>query len=299
MQGTSAHAEQISHEGMGDALKAVFDATYAAQGLIELARDRALMFQCIRTKPNPDGKYVSHDGAKMDVLRFPIKSLRWVDASEYGLSVAVILYLRLAVEGIALFLILFVMTIPTATFFMGRNIRRNECRVLLHAAYANVTDGLVRQSCGYAGLDVRERLIPPIPDVMLFGMGTCSEFGNTSVVPRSIFGEEVDETDDSIVQLDWSSDVCSWPSDGSVHWIYWCDFLCHLVIIAFLVRQKRVINEVAEAFDSSHHTVGDFAVSLDGLDRSSSPDVLQVRTPLPLPMHARPNAMLQCCNDAE
>ena len=277
MEGCAAHAEQISHEGMGNALKAVFDATYAAQGLIELARDRALMFQCIKTKPNPGGKYVSHDGQKMDVLRFPIRSLNWKDASEYGLSVAVILYLRMALDGIALFLILWLITLPTATFFAGRNLRRNECRALLHAGYANLTNGSASPSCGYAGLGVRAQLIPPVPDLMLFGMGTCSEFGNESVVPRSVLGESVGDDEDSIVELDWSSDVCSWPGGGSVHFVYWVDFLCQLILIAFLVRQKRVIDEVSDMYDSSHHTVGDYAVMIDGLDRSSSPDVLQER----------------------
>ena len=43
----------------------------------------------------PHRRYASPTGERMDVVRFPVGSLNWKDASDYGLSVAVILYLRM------------------------------------------------------------------------------------------------------------------------------------------------------------------------------------------------------------
>ena len=67
--------------------------------------------------------------------------------------------------------------------------------------------------------------------------------------------------------------------------------MCRNQIIAFLIRMRRIIDEVSELFDSSQYSVGDYTVMLDGLDRSSSPDVLQVPiTPTPLALSSSPHA---------
>ena len=49
------------------------------------------------------------------------------------------------------------MTLPTSVFFAGRNVRRNQCRVLLHDNYTGLVGGDYSPSCGYAGLEVRQK----------------------------------------------------------------------------------------------------------------------------------------------
>ena len=190
------------------------------------------------------------------------------------------LYLSLQLQTAALFLILFLLSLPQLIDSHRRGSLRNRCRAALASSYDALTHAnsssavLWHAGCGYAGIGIRHS-VKAIPQSFGAGpltgtLGMCSEYSDRNdgtmpipfrTDPRSLF-----------VDLPQGAALCAHGSLAEVGFFF--QFLSAIVLMAYLGYWRYQVRAQALYSDRASVTTGDFAVLLrelsDGLGESAS-----------------------------
>lgn len=239
------------------------------RGELKAAQTASYLQRCVKKTINPNGQYESPTtpGLMMDVERFPMTGTSYTKLRDYGCSVAVNLYLRFNLEAGAVFLLMFIVSLPQLFDSYERNSLRNECRnAMSDNATAVLAGDFVGSSsggrCGYAD-DIRQNLTQ-IGFLVMTALGTCEEYNN--VTDGVLFSP----TDSGKVGDDeWplsstpNADFCV---DGDkTTAIYWLGALNCVIFILFMVRLRRLQLTAARETDKALWTAADYALLIRDL----------------------------------
>ena len=261
----------------------------------------SLMRRCVKKTPaRRKGRYIDATGIRVNVERFGWLRTPYMKLVEFGCPIAVTLLLQFLREGSVLFLLMSLVASPAAIDAVYRNLRRRQCRLLVHTAVA----GSSRQAqfkfegCGYEGVAVRDSL-PGIHEAfwtgihLLPGFGTCSEYaaspamcerpGRASLIFCNVSSAQVISTPEiePFVSLGSGADYCADGDAGLTGGLRLGPTLAFggmalntLLFLLFLLRVRRmqVLQTMAsnrsEAKVKEHvYTAADFAVMITGLDK--------------------------------
>ena len=226
--------------------------------------------------------------------------------SEYGVSLAMRLYLIFVREGALCFFLMFLLSVATINDSVHRSALRGCCReaastsygydVIVngrnsseHAADAEFEDRCgsyadLSSRCGYRSLNIRSFNPKSLssayassgdPYMLWTALGACEEYANVTLGG----GREYVVAD--LATHNWpflvatpDAHFCLRPFE-SVYWSVWMQFLCIVVFILFLVRLRILSTRVALQHDQEHLTTADFSLMFSGLEKTVTADELR------------------------
>ena len=245
------------------------------RGELKAAQTASYLQRCVKKTINPNGQYESPTtpGLMMDVERFPMTGTSYTKLRDYGCSVAVNLYLRFNLEAGAIFLLMFIVSLPQLVDSYERNSLRNECRsAMSDNATAVLTGDFVGSysggRCGYADagnetLSIRQNLTE-IGFLVMTALGTCEEYNTlTDAVLFSPTDSGKVGDDEWPLSSTPNADFCVGGDKETA--IYWLGALNSVIFILFMVRLRRLQLTAARETDKALWTAADYALLIRDL----------------------------------
>lgn len=250
-------------------------------------------------------------GVKMRLDRWPMVPKRGERYGDYGVPVAVSLLLRICVEGIVLFVVMFLFAQASIQDNTARSADRRTCRYAAgtdegYAVLTNRTEyfadtasfnaasaqveaemGFPPMECGWSGLHIRrfnrttlDVDYQPTSDIYLLrtALGGCMEYRGCESGPVACSEDTLPRGPiaerPSLLARTPTARYCL----GAAQTSYTASILRLvnlLLVLAFLIRVRYLSQAFARDEDESRITTADFSLSIDGLDTSLPPNELR------------------------
>ena len=214
---------------------------------------------------------VDEEGEVVDVRRFPLLTLRHSQLGLYGCPVAIELLLSFQLECAFVLGLMFLLALPALQDNWARSARRDECRA---AHVLNATAPAVA-SCDYAGRPVRLPL-PMQPSYLSASLGACEEFSNATaqLQPAIDLPSPYTSTPGASFCLDGGGGGGG-GGGSQQEWAQWGFCGAFVLLLAFLLRLRRLQAVKTRNFDARVWTVADYSVMISHLEKGVDPAALE------------------------